>query len=104
MHAKQGDRIAIDTTTLDALRRHGEVIEVMGQGEREHYRVRWQDGHESVYFPGPDARVVSTDCASSVAGVGHCSRSEPAAAALFANVLEGGAPRGRSPGGPGYYR
>jgi hypothetical protein len=33
---------------------------VMGQGEREHYRVRWQDGHESVYFPGPDARVVPT--------------------------------------------
>ena len=43
------------------LRRHGEVIEVIGQGEREHYRIRWQDGHESVYFPGPDARVVSAD-------------------------------------------
>ena len=40
-------------------RRHGEVIEVIGRGEREHYRIRWQDGHESVYFPGPDARVVS---------------------------------------------
>ena len=62
MHAKQGDQIVIDTTTLDALRRHGEVIEVIeviGQGEREHYRIRWHDGHESVYFPGPDARVVS---------------------------------------------
>src|SRR4051812_9815614 len=58
MRAKQGDQIVIDTTTLDALRRHGEVIEVIGQGEREHYRIRWQDGHESVYFPGPDARVV----------------------------------------------
>jgi hypothetical protein len=57
MHAKQGDQIVIDTTTLDALRRYGEVI---GQGEREHYRIRWHDGHESVYFPGPDARVVST--------------------------------------------
>jgi len=56
MHAKQGDQIVITTTTLDALRRHGEVIE---QGEREHYRIRWEDGHESVYFPGPDARVVS---------------------------------------------
>ena len=56
MRAKQGDQIVIDTTTLDALRRHGEVIE---QGEREHYRIRWEDGHESVYFPGPDARVVS---------------------------------------------
>jgi hypothetical protein len=30
MHAKQGDQIVIDTTTLDALRRHGEVIEVIG--------------------------------------------------------------------------
>ena len=59
MHAKQGDQIVIDTTTLDALLRHGEVIEVIGQGERKHYRIRWQDGHESVYFPGPDARVES---------------------------------------------
>ena len=56
MHAKQGDLIVIDTTTLDTPRRHREVI---GQGEREHYRIRWQDGHESVYLPGPDARVVS---------------------------------------------
>jgi hypothetical protein len=39
--------------------RRSTVIEVIGQGEREHYRIRWQDGHESVYFPGPDARVVS---------------------------------------------
>jgi uncharacterized protein DUF1918 len=28
------------------------------QGEREHYRIRWQDGHESVYFPGLDVRVM----------------------------------------------
>jgi len=59
MHAKQGDQIVIETATLDVLRRRGEVIEVLGEGELEHYRVRWQDGHESVYFPGPDARVVS---------------------------------------------
>ena len=61
MHAKPGDQIVIDTTTLDALRRQGEVIEVIGQGEREHYRVRWLDGHESVVFPGPDARVIPAD-------------------------------------------
>jgi hypothetical protein len=60
MQAKQGDHIVIETATLDTARRHGEVVEVLGQGEREHYRVRWQDGHESVYFPGPDARVVPT--------------------------------------------
>jgi hypothetical protein len=57
VRAETGDTIVIDTTALDTPRRRGEVIEVIGQGERQHYRVRWQDGHESVYFPGPDARV-----------------------------------------------
>lgn len=59
MHAKQGDWIVVETSTLDTARRNGEVLEVLGQGEREHYRVRWMDGHESIFFPGPDARVVS---------------------------------------------
>ena len=58
MHANRGDLIVIETVTLDTPRRRGEVVEVIGQGEREHYRVRWQDGHESVYFSGPDARVL----------------------------------------------
>jgi hypothetical protein len=58
MRASTGDQIVIETTTLDTPRRHGEVVEVIGAGEREHYRVRWQDGHESIYFPGPDARVL----------------------------------------------
>jgi precorrin-6B methylase 2 len=61
MHAKQGDRIVIETSTLDTARRSGEVLEVLGQGEHEHYRVRWSDGHESIFFPGPDARVISAD-------------------------------------------
>ena len=58
MHANRGDQFVIETATLDTRRRRGEVVEVIGQGEQEHYRVRWQDGHESVYFPGPDARVL----------------------------------------------
>lgn len=59
MRANTGDHIIIETTTLDTQRRRGEVIEVIGQGDNQHYRVRWQDGHESIYFPGPDARVLS---------------------------------------------
>lgn len=61
MQATIGDHIVIDTTTLDTPRRHGEVVEVIGTGERQHYRVKWQDGHESVCFPGPDARIVPRD-------------------------------------------
>jgi hypothetical protein len=58
MRASTGDDIIIETTTLDVPKRKGQVIEVIGDGEREHYRVRWQDGHESIYFPGPDAHVL----------------------------------------------
>lgn len=58
MHATVGDEIVIEAAKLDAARRRGEVLEVIGSGDGEHYRVRWQDGHESVYFPGPDATVV----------------------------------------------
>jgi hypothetical protein len=59
MQAEVGDHIVIETTQLDTARRHGEVVEVIGQADRRHYRVRWQDGHESVFFPGPDARVTT---------------------------------------------
>jgi Domain of unknown function (DUF1918) len=58
MHANRGDRIVIEITTLAARRRSGEVLEVLGRGGLEHYRVRWEDGHESVYFPGPDAHLL----------------------------------------------
>jgi len=34
-------------------------VEVIGEGDRKHYRVHWDDGHESVHFSGPDARVAS---------------------------------------------
>ena len=57
MHANRGDQIVVETAVLAAARRRGEVLEVIGEGQRERYRVRWADGHESVYFPGPDARV-----------------------------------------------
>jgi hypothetical protein len=44
--------------TIEVGRRHGasalatgEIVEVLGSGEHEHYRVRWDDGRESVYYP-----------------------------------------------------
>jgi hypothetical protein len=59
MHATIGDQIVIEATIVDRSRRHGEVLDVLGVGDTEHYRVRWQDGHESIFYPGPDARVQS---------------------------------------------
>src|ERR1700751_4089287 len=36
--------------------RGGEIIEVIGQGDHEHYRVRWDERHESILYPA-DAGV-----------------------------------------------
>lgn len=57
MNASVGDHIEVTSAKLDSARRHGVVVEVIGAGDAQHYRVRWQDGHESVYFPGSDAHL-----------------------------------------------
>jgi hypothetical protein len=57
MHAKIGDEILVDALHTGGVPRRGEVLEVLDEGGTVHYRVRWEDGHESLYFPGSDAHV-----------------------------------------------
>ena len=38
--------------------RCGEIVEVLGTTGREHYRVRWDDQHESVLYPADGVRIV----------------------------------------------
>lgn len=52
-----GDVIAITGHRVGEAPREGEILEVLGEPDHEHYRVRWEDGHESVFYPGNDAIV-----------------------------------------------
>jgi CBS domain-containing protein len=56
VRAAVGDEIMVETDTVGQVRRRGEVLEVLTTAG-EHYRVRWDDGRESLLFPGPDARI-----------------------------------------------
>jgi hypothetical protein len=60
VQANNGDRIVVESAHVGQPRREGEVLEVLRDNGPEHYRVRWSDGHESIYFPQSDARVVSS--------------------------------------------
>jgi hypothetical protein len=60
VHANRGDRIIIESAHVGQPRREGEIVEVVSDAGNEHYRVRWADGHETVYFPQSDARVETT--------------------------------------------
>ena len=55
MDAQQGDRLVIEGTQVGAARRAGTVVEVLGSPPSRHYRVRWDDGHETIFFPSADA-------------------------------------------------
>lgn len=57
MEAKVGDRVVVEGAKVGHARRQGEVLDVTRSGSVIYYRVRWQDGQETVFFPGPDARV-----------------------------------------------
>jgi hypothetical protein len=68
VQAKTGDRIVVESAHVGQPRREGEVLEVMPgehEREREHYRVRWDDGHESIYFSSNDCRLVGSSLGSS---------------------------------------
>jgi hypothetical protein len=66
MHATRGDRLVVESIHVGQPRREGEVVEVVpGDSGHEHYRVRWDDGHESIYFPSSDCHVVAAGDARS---------------------------------------
>ena len=54
---KPGTVIAVRPRTVDGPRRLAEVLEVLGSDEHRRYHVRWDDGHESIFFPGEDSSV-----------------------------------------------
>jgi hypothetical protein len=58
VQAEVGDQLVIESRTVDAPRKVGEVLEVHGTDGAPPYVVRWSDGHEGLMFPGADAHVV----------------------------------------------
>jgi hypothetical protein len=55
MQAKSGDRIAVETERVGQPPREGEVLEVVQGAVAISYRVRWDDGHESLFTPAAGA-------------------------------------------------
>ncbi|MFI6925976.1 DUF1918 domain-containing protein [Nonomuraea spiralis] len=61
MKAAAGDRLIVESTRDGEHRRVGLIVEVGHADGSPPYLVRWlDDEHETLVFPGPDARVVHT--------------------------------------------
>ena len=57
MDCEKGDRIVVESRRVGSGRKSGEVTEVIEGVSGRHYRVRWDDGHESIIYPSSDAFV-----------------------------------------------
>jgi hypothetical protein len=58
MQAKVGDRLVAEGTHVGDRRRHGVITAMPHEDGTPPYLVKWDDtGHESLVYPGPDARI-----------------------------------------------
>jgi hypothetical protein len=55
--ARVGDVLVIHPHHVGEPERSAEILEILGDPGREHFRVRWDDDHESIFYPGGDAIV-----------------------------------------------
>ena len=57
MNAAVGDTLTVKAVHQGETERHGTVLEVHGHDGAPPYLVRWEDGHESVFFPAAGTMV-----------------------------------------------
>ncbi|HSV67425.1 MAG TPA: DUF1918 domain-containing protein [Mycobacteriales bacterium] len=61
MRAVVGNRLHVHGHVVGERDRLGEIVDVRGEDGGPPYLVRFDDGHESLIFPGPDALIESAD-------------------------------------------
>lgn len=57
MRANKGDRLLVHGRTVGHPDHEAEIVEVLGTDGEPPYRVRFENGHETVMSPGPDCVV-----------------------------------------------
>lgn len=61
--ASAGDHVEVVGHKVGESARHGKIVEVLGAPDHVHYRVSWEDGRESVLYPGSDVHIAHVEAA-----------------------------------------
>jgi hypothetical protein len=64
MQARVNDRIHIRGRTVESPDRNGLIVEIHGANGEPPYLVRFDDGHETLVFPGTDTVVEHSSSAA----------------------------------------
>ena len=57
MEAAKGDRICMHGNIVGHPDKHGEIVEVHGAKGEPPYLVKFDDGHTTLVYPGPDTVI-----------------------------------------------
>ena len=57
VEAHRGDVVEVNGRRVGDPGRMGELLEVLGAPEHRHFLVRWEDGRESVLYPGEGTTI-----------------------------------------------
>jgi Domain of unknown function (DUF1918) len=68
MKAAVGDELVVKGRHVSDEDRAGMIVEVHGDDGAPPYFVRWEDGHESTFFPSADTLVTHQPKAAKAAG------------------------------------
>lgn len=60
MQASAGDQLVVHGRIVGQHDRIAQIVEVLGANGAPPFRVRFEDGHEAIMSPGPDAVVRHT--------------------------------------------
>jgi hypothetical protein len=52
-----GDVVKTSGRRVGDAGRTGEIVAVLGEGEHKHYLVRWEDEHESIFYPSEGTTI-----------------------------------------------
>ena len=55
MQLNVGTRVAVESESTERPARTGVIEEVVREAPSARYRIRWDDGHESIYAPAAGA-------------------------------------------------
>ena len=53
-----GDHVEVVGHRVGDAARSGEIVEVLGAAPNQHFRVRWEDDHVSLLYPGSDVEII----------------------------------------------
>jgi hypothetical protein len=61
MKLNEGDRVTAESESTQRRPRRGTIEEVLRPAPHPRLRIRWDDGHESIYTPADGALRVETE-------------------------------------------